>query len=157
MAGRVALHPRDVTHLFRDWREPVADWHFRHSRRGREDRHKASTGGPFWRAAKGLPCLLKSSSSTASTAEMVAQAMHDYVGAKIFGSASAGQLLVGVWYPVPELGTGVKISVPEAVYQTRRGHKIEGPGVQIDKVLYYHLEELQNGEDSWIKAAIGMF
>lgn len=96
-------------------------------------------------------------SSSASTAEMVAQALKDYVGAKIFGSASAGQLLVGVWYPIPALSHGVKISVPEAVYQTRRGHKIEGPGVQVDKVLYYHLSELQNGEDSWVKAAIVSF
>jgi carboxyl-terminal processing protease len=96
-------------------------------------------------------------SNTASTAEMTAQALKDYVGAKIFGSASAGQLLVGVWYPVAELGPGVKISVPEAVYQTRRGHKIEGPGVQVDKVLYYHLSEMQNGEDSWIKSAVQLF
>jgi carboxyl-terminal processing protease len=96
-------------------------------------------------------------SGTASTAEMVAQALRDYVGAKVLGSSSAGQLLVGVWYPVPELGPGVKISVPEAVYQTRRGHKIEGPGVQVDKVLYYHLDEMQNGEDSWIKRAVQMF
>lgn len=96
-------------------------------------------------------------SGTASTSEMVAQALKDYVGAKIFGTASAGQLLVGVWYPVPELGEGVKLSVPEAVYQTRRGHKIEGPGVQVDKSLYYHLEEMQNGEDSWLKAAVQLF
>ena len=96
-------------------------------------------------------------SSSASTAEMVAQALKDYVGAKIFGSASAGQLLVGVWYPVPALSQGVKISIPEAVYQTRRGHKIEGPGVQVDKVLYYRLGELQNGEDSWVKSAVQMF
>ncbi len=96
-------------------------------------------------------------SGSASTAEMVAQALKDYIDAKIFGSASAGQLLVGVWYPVPELSVGVKISIPEAVYQTRRGHKIEGPGVQVDKVLYYHLEELQNGEDSWLKHAVQLF
>ena len=96
-------------------------------------------------------------SDTASTAEMVAQALKDYMGAKVFGSASSGQLLVGVWYPVPELGKGVKISIPEAVYQTNRGHKIEGPGVQVDKVLYYHLSELQNGEDSWLKRAVQMF
>lgn len=94
---------------------------------------------------------------TASTAEMVAQALKDYVGAKIFGSSSAGQLLVGVWYPLPELGKGAKISIPEAVYQTRRGHKIEGPGVQVDKVLYYHLSEVQNGEDSWVKSAVQLF
>jgi carboxyl-terminal processing protease len=96
-------------------------------------------------------------SSSASTAEMVAQALKDYIGAKIFGSASAGQLLVGVWYPLPTLSQGVKISVPEAIYQTKRGHKIEGPGVQVDKVLYYHLSELQNGEDSWVKTAVQLF
>lgn len=96
-------------------------------------------------------------SSSASTSEMVAQALKDYVGAKIFGSASAGQLLVGVWYPVPEISQGVKISIPEAIYQTRRGHKIEGPGVQVDRVLYYHLGELQNGEDSWVKTAVQLF
>jgi len=96
-------------------------------------------------------------SGTASAAEMVAQALKDYIGAKIFGTASAGQLLVGVWYPVPELAEGVKLSIPEAVYQTRRGHKIEGPGVQVDKSLYYHLEELANGEDSWVKSAVQLF
>ncbi|MGZ3804938.1 MAG: S41 family peptidase [Pseudobdellovibrionaceae bacterium] len=96
-------------------------------------------------------------SGSASTAEMVAQALKDYIGAKIFGSASAGQLLVGVWYPVPEISEGVKISIPEAIYQTRRGHMIEGPGVQVDKVLYYHLGELQNGEDSWLKYAVQSF
>jgi carboxyl-terminal processing protease len=58
-------------------------------------------------------------SATASTAEMAAQALRDYVGAKVFGSASSGQLLVGVWYPVPELGPGVQISVPEAVILSR--------------------------------------
>ncbi len=111
---------------------------------------------------EGYECLASSvvvlvDQSTASTAEMVAQALKDYVGAKIFGSASAGQLLVGVWYPLPELGKGTRLSIPEAVYQTRRGHKIEGPGVQVDKVLYYHLSELQNGEDSWIKSAVQLF
>lgn len=96
-------------------------------------------------------------SGSASTAEMVAQALKDYIGAKIFGSASAGQLLVGVWYPVPEISEGVKISIPEALYQTRRGHKIEGPGVQVDKVLYYRLEDLANGEDSWLINAVQLF
>lgn len=111
---------------------------------------------------EGYDCLTASvavlvDSRTASTAEMVAQALKDYLGAKILGSASAGQLLVGVWYPVPGLGEGVRISIPEAVYQTRRGHKIEGPGVQVDRVLYYHLQELENGEDSWIKQTIQLF
>jgi carboxyl-terminal processing protease len=88
---------------------------------------------------------------TASTAEMVAQALKDFRHAGVRGAKSAGQLLVGLWYPAPEVGDGVKISIPEAVYETSSGHRIEGPGVKLDEVLYYHLEDFQNGEDSWIK------
>jgi carboxyl-terminal processing protease len=88
---------------------------------------------------------------TASTAEMAAQALKDFRHAGVRGAMSAGQLLVGLWYAAPEVGEGVKISIPEAVYETSSGHRIEGPGVKLDEVLYYHLEDFQNGEDSWIK------
>jgi carboxyl-terminal processing protease len=91
-------------------------------------------------------------SSSASTSEMVAQALKEFKDAKIYGSTSAGQLLVGMWYPVDEIAAGVKLSIPEAVYESHGGRPIEGPGVQIDEVLYYRLNELQNGEDSWIKS-----
>jgi carboxyl-terminal processing protease len=90
-------------------------------------------------------------SASASTSEMVAQALKEFKAAKIFGSVSAGQLLVGMWYPMNEIGQGVKLSIPEAVYESHKGRPIEGPGVELDEVLFYHLQELENGEDSWIK------
>lgn len=96
-------------------------------------------------------------SGTASTAEMVAQALRDYMGARILGTSSSGQLLVGVWYDVPEFGPGWKLSIPEAVFQTRRGKRLEGTGIRVDRELYYNLADLQSGKDSWIVKAIGDF
>lgn len=90
---------------------------------------------------------------TASTAEMVAQALKDYMGARILGIRTPGQLLVGVWYPMYELGPGVKISIPEALYQTRRGLRLEGAGVQVDRELFYALDDFDDGLDSWLRSA----
>lgn len=91
-------------------------------------------------------------SRTASTAEMVAQALHDYLDAPLYGVSSAGQLLVGVWYDVPELGPGWRVSIPEAVYQSRRGKRIEGHGVRVERQIYYDLADFQRGKDTWIEA-----
>lgn len=93
-------------------------------------------------------------SKTASVAELVAQALKEYLKAPLWGTSSGGQLLVGVWYPLPEVGPGVEISIPEGVYKSSKGHIIEGVGVQLDRVLYYHLRETQKGEDSWLIQAL---
>lgn len=93
-------------------------------------------------------------SASASTSEMVAQALRDYLGAKVHGTSSAGQLLVGVWYDVPELGDGWRVSIPEAVFQTRRGRRLEGAGVRVDRELYYDLKDLQAGRDTWIDKVV---
>lgn len=92
--------------------------------------------------------------NTASVAEMVAQALKEYKKSPIVGNPSRGQLLVGVWYPVPELGMGAQISIPEAIFESRHGHRIEGSGVQLDQVYYYDLHEMQAGIDSWVKKAL---
>lgn len=91
---------------------------------------------------------------TASVAEMVAQSLKEFRKAVIMGSPSRGQLLVGVWYPIPELGPGVEISIPEAVYLTRKDYLIEGVGVEVEKILYYNIVEMQSGIDSWVKNAL---
>lgn len=91
---------------------------------------------------------------TASVAEMVAQALKEFRKALIMGSPSRGQLLVGVWYPVPEIGPGVEISIPEAIYLSHKEHRIEGLGVELDKILYYNISEMQSGIDSWVKKAL---
>lgn len=88
---------------------------------------------------------------TASVAELVAQALKDYRQAAVEGAPSRGHLLVGVWYPMPEIGQGVEISIPEAVYETTLGRRIEHHGVEVDRVLYYDIAEMQAGIDSWVK------
>lgn len=90
-------------------------------------------------------------SKTASVAELVAQALRERRGASVLGSTSSGQLLVGVWYPLDELGEGVQISIPQAMYESLEGHRIEGRGVELDKVLYYNLDEMQKGKDPWLE------
>lgn len=90
---------------------------------------------------------------SASVAEMVAQALKEFKQARLMGSSSRGQLLVGVWYPLPEIGPGVEISIPEAYYRSAKMRRIENEGVDLDKVLYYDLDEMQQGTDSWVRRA----
>ncbi|QDK37119.1 S41 family peptidase [Bdellovibrio sp. NC01] len=87
---------------------------------------------------------------SSSVAEMVAQAFKEIKHSSLQGAPSRGQLLVGVWYPLDEIAPGVQISVPEAYYESAAGHRIEGQGVQVDKILYYHLPQMQAGIDSWV-------
>lgn len=91
---------------------------------------------------------------TSSVAELVAQALSDYVGAKIWGNPTAGKVLVGIWYPLNDFGQGVRISIPEAIYQTKRGKQIEGEGLKIQKLLEYKLDDLQRQKDTWIEESV---
>lgn len=91
---------------------------------------------------------------TASVAELVAQALKEFRQALLLGNVTRGQLLVGVWYPLNEVGPGVEISIPEAYYISAQKRRIEGSGVDLDKVLYYDLDELQSGADTWIRRAL---
>lgn len=100
------------------------------------------------------PVRVLTDSRTSSTAEMVAQALRDYLGAPLLGVSTSGQLLVGVWHPLPELGPGWRLSIPEAVFQSKRGQRIEGQGVKVDRELYYALPTMQEGRDTWIEAGV---
>lgn len=101
------------------------------------------------------PMVVLVDENTASTAEMVAQILKDYRGAKIVGVPTAGALLQGVWYDLPEFGPGVSISIPEALYQTQRGHIIEGHGVsKLDKIVNEKISDFRKGQDSWVLQAI---
>lgn len=91
---------------------------------------------------------------TASTAEMVALALKEHRQAVVLGSLSAGQLLVGSWYPFQQFGKGVQISIPEAIYESDRGTVVEGQGLRPDQVLYYDLKDFENGNDSWELKAV---
>lgn len=115
------------------------------------------------RTFEDYPCLASSmavlvDSETASTAELVAQALRDYNGAKVFGVRTAAELLVSVWHPLPWFplikDQKISVSVPEALYQTKAGRVIEGAGVRPDKELYYDLKDFKSGFDSWVLKAL---
>ncbi|WP_413584798.1 S41 family peptidase [Bdellovibrio sp. HCB274] len=89
---------------------------------------------------------------TSSVAEMVSQGLKEYRKSPLRGAPSRGQLLVGVWYPMDEIAPGVQISIPEALYISGKGHQIEGQGVQVEKILYYNLPQMQAGIDSWVNS-----
>lgn len=92
-------------------------------------------------------------SNTASVAELVALAFRDHLKVPLLGGTSSGKLLVGLWYDWPELGPGVELSVPEAQYVSQSNDVIEAKGITPDRTLYYHLKDVYEGRDSWIKEA----
>lgn len=105
------------------------------------------------------PCLTKGKkikiiidSDTASTAELVANALRELFAFKIYGAASSGELLVGVWHHLGDIwNQNIKITIPEALFYSLGNKEIEGVGVSVDKVIYDRVEDYQAGEDSWLK------
>ena len=99
----------------------------------RETLLKTFSAGACYRGA--IRVLVDGKSS--SVAEMVAQALKEFRKSPVRGTSSRGQLLVGVWYPMDELGQGVQISIPEALYTSAKGRRIEGQGVELDLSLIH--------------------
>jgi hypothetical protein len=66
-------------------------------------------------------------------------------------------MLVGIWYPVDFFNQLVKISIPEAIYQTRRGQILEKNGVAPDQTFYYEHADMLQGRDTWIYRALESF
>lgn len=90
-----------------------------------------------------------------STAEWVALAFKEVLGTPIWGATSAGELLVGIWYDVSHIWNSVvKLSIPEAFYESLRGKRIEGRGVVVDKTLYPRRLDFENGYDSELFQAV---
>lgn len=84
-----------------------------------------------------------------STAEWVALAFRDILNTPIYGATSAGELLVGIWYDVSNIwNTEIKLSIPEAFYESISGYQIEGKGVPVDTTLYPRRADFEQGFDS---------
>lgn len=97
------------------------------------------------------PIEILISEETASTAELVAEALRSFRKAKLIGQKTRGSLLVGVARGVEFLGPGYLLYVPEAAYYTSRGDLIENQGVSPDLEKHYRLADIKNGEDSYFK------
>ncbi len=111
---------------------------------------------------KDYPCIKAKlkvlvDSETASTAEVFAQALRENLGTSILGSTTSGQVLMAVWYDLPELGADYSLSIPEADYLTAKQVRLEEAGVQPDETLYYKLSEEKLGIDSWLKVVLTYF
>lgn len=86
-----------------------------------------------------------------STAEWVALAFKDVLSVPLFGATSAGELLVGIWYDISHIWNHVvKLSIPEAYYESLNGFLIEGTGVPVDRTLYPSRVDYEQGFDSEI-------
>lgn len=84
-----------------------------------------------------------------STAEWVALAFRDKLQTPIQGATSSGELLVGIWYDISNIwGQVVKLSIPEAYYESIHGYQIEGHGVSADVTLYPRRIDYELGYDS---------
>lgn len=91
---------------------------------------------------------------SSSVTEMVTQALREFNKSPVLGARSQGQLLVGVWYSMNEVAPGVQISIPEAYFESHGGEHIEGQGVSVDRILFYKLQQMQSGIDSWVEESL---
>lgn len=97
------------------------------------------------------PLIVLVSHSTASTGELVAQALKMHRGARVVGEKTLGSLLVGVARPVDILGPGYLLYLPEAIYLDEKGHAIEKNGVVPQIERGYRLKASLTGQDSFLE------
>lgn len=103
-----------------------------------------------WKAKK---IIVLVGPKTSSTAEIAAQALSENLGAQIMGSTTSGQCLVSIWYPLPAFGKDYLLSIPEAIYQSKKGARLEGEGVKVNTTLYERIEDYVQGHDSLVEQA----
>lgn len=97
------------------------------------------------------PLVVLVNHGTASVAEIVAEGLRERPDTKILGGVTAGDALMGVWYDLEMFGDGSMVSIPEADYVSLRGRRLEGIGVQPDQKLFWDMDELGRGHDSWLR------
>jgi C-terminal processing protease CtpA/Prc len=91
---------------------------------------------------------------TSSVSEIFANALKKQPSAQVWGTPTAGQVVMARWFSVGSLGGGnFAISIPIAGYLAADGSQIESEGVIPDKELHYDLRKALRGEDSWIEEA----
>ncbi|RYZ71805.1 MAG: PDZ domain-containing protein [Proteobacteria bacterium] len=95
---------------------------------------------------------------TSSVSEIFAHALLKQPRVKVWGTPTAGQVVMARWYSLGTLGGGdFAISIPIAGYRAVDGATIESEGVIPQKELQYDLSRALRGEDSWITNAVVSF
>jgi C-terminal processing protease CtpA/Prc len=94
--------------------------------------------------------VLLTDGETASTSEIFASALHELRKVPIYGAATAGDVVMAIWYSLPLFPSNYSMSVPTAIYKTTQREVLEGQGLWPDQELYYVEDEALRGQDSWI-------
>ena len=107
----------------------------------------------------GYPCFSGKATvlvdqDTSSVAEIFAESFFSRPNSRVWGTPTAGQVVMAQWFPVSGLGGGdYSVSIPIAGYRTARGFEIEAEGIPPERLLYYDLERSARGRDPWIEEA----
>lgn len=97
------------------------------------------------------PVVVLVNEGTGSTAELIANALHERGRAHVVGTQSCGCVL-GV-LDHRELKGGGDLAVSEIAFVTPDGRKLEGEGVKPDKTVAVTLRDLQAGRDAAVEEA----
>lgn len=108
---------------------------------------------PTYQCFKGKVSVLVSE-STGSVAEIFAQAIKATGRGQVIGEVTSGQVLLAVWYPIDVLREGFTLSIPIANYYDTNKVSYEGLGVEPDQYIYFAVEDMRAGVDTFIKTAL---
>lgn len=112
-------------------------------------RRVADNGHPF--APYDGPLALLIDSGSASTSEVFASGLQAAARARVFGTRSAGMALPSVTHPLPN---GDRLQYAIADLTAPNGERLEGRGIQPDKIAEATLADLSRGRDNALAAAL---
>lgn len=100
------------------------------------------------------PVVVLIDDETSSVAEIFAQAFVSREKSRVWGTPTAGQVVMAKWFEIGSLGGGdFAMSIPIAGFRSRDGRELESRGVDPQKILIYDLEAALRGRDSWTSEA----
>jgi carboxyl-terminal processing protease len=97
------------------------------------------------------PVVILVSEATASTAELISNALQEQKRAVVFGTNSCGCVLAFLDYK--PLRGGGDLTLSEFGFVTPQGKKLEGRGVTPDRIVPLSLKDLQTGRDPVLEQA----
>jgi carboxyl-terminal processing protease len=98
-----------------------------------------------------LPLVVLIDRNTASASEIFSLAIRDFQAGTLVGGQSIGAIGTVAYWP---LGDGTSLGVTAAVYQTAKGEKLNGVGIQPDIAVTRTTEDILNGRDPQLEAAV---
>ncbi len=114
----------------------------------------------FLRTFPGYPCYsgkvtVLTDSETNSMAEIFAESFLSRSQSRVWGQATAGQVVMAQWFPVTGFGVGdFSLSIPIAGYMSQSGLEIEGHGLTPQRLLVYDRARMLKGTDPWLADAL---